>query len=96
MLFKSLVIGLITLCVHGWAQTNSSAPSAESEKGLLQAEVEQLNALLKNPAADMEQTLERLLGARVDFALLTAKTFGDYCEEPVEDYEKKSRLAMKP
>ena len=87
MLFKSLVIGLITLCVHGWAQTNSSAPSAESEKGLLQAEVEQLNALLKNPAADMQQALERLLGARVDFALLTAKTFEDYCEESVEDYE---------
>ena len=87
MLFKVIIWTFIVICTQGWAQNASNPNSEKPTKAFLQPEIDQLNALLENPAADLNQSLQQLLSSKVDFALLTTRTFEDYCEAPLDDYE---------
>ena len=87
MLFNGLVWTFLLLCVQGWAQTASNPNSEKPTKAFLQPEIDKLNAFLENPAAAIDQPLQQLLASKIDFALLTTRTFEDYCEAPLQDYK---------
>ena len=80
--FKVLlqVIALTALYTSARADLEMGAP-------FLQAEIEQLNALLENRDADWQPSIAALLDGVVNFDALARRTFDDYLEETLDKYE---------
>ena len=77
------VLVLTALCTAARADLAMDPTGAP----FLQAEIEQLNVLLENRDVDWQPSIAALLDGVVNFDALARRTFDDYLEETLEDYE---------
>ena len=91
MVYRSKIALAILLLTHVRVD---AGPDASSLVLFLQSEVKTLNALLTNPGPDLEQKRSQLMDRTVDFGVLSSRTFKDYCEETLEDYENRKRQQL--
>ena len=82
-------VALASLCLAlaGPGPAGSTAAPGLMEEGFLQPEILILNALAAAPGDVGEPGLGEVLDGVVDWERLSTRTFKDYCEETLEDYD---------
>ena len=80
---------LLSYLVLGIWGNNARAQTEETARneGILPVEIAELNRFLEGSGERREQELDSLLAPGVDYELLSARTFGSYCEDTLANYE---------